>query len=157
MTTAVGGNPLAAVAVSEPAQVTLTAGMAGEARFTVVAADGYHVQANPASGDFFVPVELDLKAAGGVSPGKPVYPPGTPYRLPGTADDLMTYEGTFEIVLPLRAGASARQGNHVLKGSLRYQACDARSCLFPASVPVTLAVRVVAAPRPGRNRPRATR
>ena len=152
MTLAAGGRGHCMVAVHAP-PVTLMAGGVTQARLAVVVADGYHVQANPASGNFFVPVELDLRAAGGVSPGKPVYPPGLPYCLPGESDDLMTYEGTLEIVVPLKAGASARPGNHVLKGALRYQACDARSCLFPASVPVTLAVRVVAAPaRPARRR-----
>lgn len=141
------------VSVREPTPVTLAAGGRGKARVTVVVADGYRVQANPAGGDFFIPVELHLKAKGGVSPGRPVYPPGRPYRLPGAPGGLMTYTGAFEVTVPIEAATSARPGNRLLQGALSYQACDARSCLFPASVPVTLAVRVVAAPaKPARRR-----
>jgi DsbC/DsbD-like thiol-disulfide interchange protein len=144
VTALAGEGALPVVTVHAP-PVTLAAGGKGEARLSVTVADGYRVQANPASGEFFIPVELGLKAAGGVSSGEPVYPPGKPYRLPGTSDDLMTYEGTFEIVVPLRADASARPGSRRLKGALSYQACDSRSCLFPASLPFDLQVMVVAA------------
>ena len=57
--------------------------------------------------------------------------------------ELLTYEDTFEIIIPLKASESAQPGDWVLQGSLRYQACDARSCLFPASVSVSLPVRVI--------------
>lgn len=156
MTALAGESALTVVAVHAP-PVALAAGGKAEARLSVTIADGYRVQANPASGEFFIPVELDLKAAGGVSSGRPIYPPGKPYRLPGISDGLMTYEGTLEIVVPLRAGTSARPGSRRLKGTLSYQACDSRSCLFPASLPVELQVMVVAAPRPGRGRSGAKR
>ena len=138
--------PDAVVAIQAPAPVTLAAGEAAQARISVVVADGYHVQANPASDEFLVPLRIELRAGGGVRPGQPVYPPGRPYRLAGASSDLMTYGGTFEIEVPLRAAESARPGHHVLRGVLRYQACDTRTCLFPASLPVMLPVRVVAAP-----------
>jgi len=136
--------PQAVVTVQASAPVTLMAGGSAEARIAVTVAEGYHVQANPASDKFFVPLRLDLKARGGVRPGRPIYPQGQPYRLQGAASDLMTYEGAFEIVVPLRATESARPGEHVLRGFLHYQACDSSTCLFPTSVPLTLAVRVVA-------------
>lgn len=129
--------------VQPPVLVTLVVGEVAEARITVVVAEGYHIQANPASSEFLVPARLELKARGGVRPGRPVYPPGQSYRLEGTSDDLMTYEGAFEIVVPLEASESARPGNRILQSMLHYQACDARSCLFPTSVPVKLTVRVV--------------
>jgi hypothetical protein len=64
----------------------------------------------------------------------------------------------------VRAPESARPGLHLLRGTITYQACDNRSCLFPASVPVTLPVEVTgvreaalarrggAAPRPRSSR-----
>ena len=121
----------------------MTVGGQAEARITVAVTDGYHVQANPASTEFFVPTKLQLRAKRGVRPKAPVYPPGRPYRLEGMPSELMTYEDTFEITIPLEASDSARLGEHVLKGTLSYQACDDRSCLFPVSVPFSLPVQVV--------------
>ncbi len=125
------------------APVEVRAGGSAEARLAVLVKDGYHVQANPASGNFLVPLRLELKARDGVRLGRPIYPPGQPYRLPGMEGDWTTYQGRVEIVVPLVADASARKGTRSLAGALHYQACDARTCLFPASVPVSLTVKVV--------------
>lgn len=130
------------VTIQTPEAVTLAAGGKAEACIRVSVAAGYHIQANPASSEFLVPARLELKARGGVHPGEPIYPPGQPYRLEGTNSDLMTYQGTFEIVVPLEARELARLGNRTLQGVLRHQACDERSCLFPGSVPVKLTVQV---------------
>ena len=127
-----------------PAQVAVTVGGDVQARITVSVTPGYHIQANPASTEFFVPTKLQLRAKGGVRPKAPVYPPGQPYRLEGMPNDLMTYEDTFEIAIPLMASVSARPGEHLLKGTLSYQACDDRSCLFPVWMPFSLPGRVVA-------------
>lgn len=136
---------LAEAVVNVPAvePVILAAGHEAEARVTVIVADGYHIQANPASSQFFVPTRLQLRAKGGVVPREPVYPLGRPYRLAGMPDELMTYEEAFVVVVPLVAGESAQPGDYLLQGSLRYQACDDRSCLFPATVPVNIPVRVL--------------
>jgi DsbC/DsbD-like thiol-disulfide interchange protein len=142
--TATPASPPPVVAVEEPALVSVAAGGATEARITVMVASGYHVQANPASDQFLVPLQLELKSTGGVRPEQPHYPPGQPYQLEGAANDLLTYGGTVELVVPLRASPSARPGHRVLQGTLRYQACDTRACLFPAAVPVSVPVRVVA-------------
>ncbi len=137
-------KPEDVVSVPVPAQVAVTVGGDTEARITVSVSPGYHIQANPASTEFFVPTKLQLRAKGGVSAKAPVYPPGLPYRLEGMPDEFMTYEDTFEISVPLQASDSARPGEQILKGTLRYQACDDRSCLFPVWVPFSVPVRVVA-------------
>lgn len=135
------------------APVEVRTGGTAEARVTVLVKDGYHVQANPASGDFLVPLRLELRTREGVRPGRPIYPPGQAYRLPGMESDWMTYEGRVEIVVPLVVDASARSGPRSLAGVLHYQACDARTCLFPASVPISLTVKVVGAPAVGLDSP----
>lgn len=132
-----------AVTVATPPPVLLPAGGTAEARILVTVAEAYHVQANPASEEFLVPVQLRLRGKGGVRAKQPTYPPSQMYRLQGTTEDLMTYEGTFPIVVPVEAAASTPPGDYLLRGVLRYQACDARTCLFPTSVPVALTFRVV--------------
>ena len=73
----------------------------------------------------------------------PVYPPGVPYVIEGMPGELNTYEGSFEVVVHLHAGDSAKPGERTLNGVLRYQACDERSCRFPSSVPVSVPVLIV--------------
>jgi len=100
---------------------------------------GFHVQANPASGEFLIPLELmlELEAPDTLLSWRPVYPaPGT-FRLEGTTDDLLTYHGSIGVEVVIQASAEARVGERLFKGTLRYQACDNKRCLFPATVPVS--------------------
>jgi DsbC/DsbD-like thiol-disulfide interchange protein len=131
------------VSVRVPEVVKLIQGELVETRVSVAVVEGYHLQANPASEDYLVPARLELKSSEGVTVRKITYPPGKPYRLSGADKDLKTYDGDFEIGVMLKASNEAPPGKHVLQGRLHYQACDATTCLFPASVPLTLAVNVV--------------
>ena len=64
-------------------------------------------------------------------------------RLPGDSRDLVVYDGTFAISLPVKAAGDAAAGETVtLRGTLRYQACDDRHCLFPVTLPVTIVVTI---------------
>jgi len=115
-----------------------------QAALTVIVAEGYHVQANPASADFLAPTELRVEGNEAVRVGKIIYPAAKPLRWKG-GSDLSVYDGRFVISIALSAPASARKSEHVLRGSLRYQACTATACLAPASVPVALSVHIVTA------------
>jgi len=135
----------AVVTVTPPQSVSLAVGSKTEARLRVTVKKGYHVQANPASEPYLIPLRVEMESHSRVRAQTPVYPPGKPYRLEGTESDLSTYDGTFEIRLPLEAPAGAAAGEVTLGGTLRYQACDDRICLRPASVPVSLSVKLVEA------------
>ena len=139
-----GGDSAPVVSVWVPEAVKLAAGELVEARVSVAVAEGYHLQANPASEDYLFPTRLDLRTPAGVTVSKITYPPGKPYRLNGADKVLKTYEGNFEIGVLLKAPRGGRPGKHVLEGRLHYQACDSRTCLFPTSISLTLTVDVVA-------------
>ena len=128
--------------ISQEAALPIAPGGSAERCLKVVVSPGYHVQANPASDEFLIPLQLEIEPRDGLRTGDPTYPPGQPHRLEGTDADLLIYEGTFEVLMPIMAEVSAVPGEYVLDGSLRYQACDSRSCLPPTSVPVEIAVRV---------------
>jgi hypothetical protein len=108
----------------------------------VIIEKDYQVQANPAGNEFLVPLQLQLEHADGITCGIPVYPPGCPYRLEGTDEDLMTYADSISVKVAIKAIASASNGERLVKGILSYQACDARNCFFPAAVPVEIKVAV---------------
>ena len=132
----------AIVAVGDIPVVTVRPGESSDVAIPIVVAPGYHVQSNPAGNEFLVPLELHLDDAAGVRFGRADYPAASPYRLEGTDEDLMTYHGSVFVKLRVTALASASVGEEKITGSLRYQACDPRRCLFPSSVPVAFRIVV---------------
>jgi uncharacterized protein len=141
------GSSPPTVSVRVPEAVKLVVGKLVETRVSITVAEGYHLQANPASEEYLVPTRLDLKSSGGVTVSKITYPPGKRYRLTGADKDLKIYDGNFEIGVLLKASSGARLGKHILQGRLHYQACDSKTCLFPTSVPLTLTANVVVTPQ----------
>ena len=131
-----------AVVRFEPASVVVAPGRHATAELAFVVADGYHIQANPASADTLIPAVVEVRGGCGVSSGAAKYPPAVPYRLQGADLDLATYSGRFTVRVPLVAssGATAIAGC-VLHGTLHYQACDARTCLAPATLAFDLSLR----------------
>jgi len=135
------------VIVRSPTRLSLAPGTTADVRVTVAVAEGFHVQANPASEPYLIPIRLELGDDPRVHVGLPAYPAGKPYRLKGSSIDFSTYEGTFELCIPLSAPRMAAPGDATLEGVLRYQACNDRICLKPAAIPVRISVRIASVPR----------
>jgi hypothetical protein len=132
------------VVTVEALRVSLAVGERGALEVVASIRKGFRVQANPASRPFLVPAQLELEPTEGLELGPPEYPPGKPYRLRGTTEDLSVYEGEVAIRVPVKARAGLVGGTGdevVLLGRLRYQACNERVCLRPAEAPVEIRVR----------------
>ena len=123
-------------------EVRLDAGGAGEASVRLDIAKGYHTHANPATDKFYIATELRAEPQDGITPGKPVYPPGAARKLGFAEKPLALYEGSIQIKLPLRADKNATGGRHTLRARLRVQPCNDEACLPPrdidAPIPVTI-------------------
>lgn len=142
---AAGGDltaPQAQVVTATVEEAKLEAGGQGEATVRLDIAEGYHVNANPASDKFYVATELRAEPQEGVTPGKPVYPAGLSRKLGFAEKPLSVYEGSVRIRLPLRADAGAEKGRHTLRAKIRVQPCNDEACLQPreidAPIPVTV-------------------
>ncbi len=122
--------------------VTLRPGESTTVVIPVVIAEGFHVQANPASSEFLIPLELELalEEADSVVWWRVVYPRPGAFRLEGTTDDLLTYHDSIGVEVAIRATAEAQTGERFFAGKLRYQACDTKRCLFPTTVAVSFKV-----------------
>jgi hypothetical protein len=106
-----------------------------ELRFRV--APGMHINSHSPHDELLVPTSLDAGGAGAVKVVKAEYPAGIPLRLEiGQGEVLSTYQGEFAV----RLQVVAPKGDGLLDGVLRYQACDARSCYPPKTLPVRVAV-----------------
>ena len=105
-------------------------------------APGYHINDHVPSLDYLIPTEVKLDAAKPVSVSRAVYPKGVPRKFAFLDTPISVYEGKLSIGVLLKVEAGAAPGIYTLTGSLRYQACNERACLPPATVPLTLVVRV---------------
>lgn len=139
-------SPPPIVAVDTIPDVSLNAGDRTNVAVSITVADGYHVQANPASGEFLIPLELQLDPVEGLAFGEAEYPKATSYRLENTADVLETYEGTFAVKVPITA---LKAGALDVSGKVQYQACDSKRCFFPSSVPFAFKIIVGEGPSKG--------
>jgi len=125
---------------AEPVEVI--PGRTVSARVTVTVVKGFKVQANPPS-EGLIATTLSMEPSEGLHLGAPAYPKSKVFALEGVGD-LLVYDGTFTISLPVSAARVATPGTRTLKGTLRYQACDDTTCLLPVNTPVTIEVSVAA-------------
>lgn len=125
------------------AAAVLLNGKAGDAIITATVGIGLHVQANPASQPNLVATQLTLDGNDSFEVGPVVYPPSKPYRLQNSDRDLQTYDGTFEIKVPLKAiPTKAKIGKNEINAKLRYQACNDKICFFPTSAKLVIPITV---------------
>jgi len=103
---------------------------------------GFHIQANPASEPYLIATTLKLESVEGIKTSDPVYPKGISFQLNGSEKAISTYEGTITIKVLLDVDAHAESGERILKGSLRYQGCDARTCFPPVTIPFEEKIKV---------------
>jgi len=135
-------NKASFVTLEPSPEVTLTRGKPAKAavRFRIQA--GYHVNSNQPHSDLLIPTELKLDANPAVSVGKIEYPKGEDFSLSFSKEKLNVYQGDVTIQVPLSAAKGAKPGAYVLKGTLRYQACNDNACFPPKDAPLEITVRV---------------
>ena len=138
--------------VQVPGEIQCAAGKATVVEVQMSVRAGFHVQANPVRNRFLKPIVLDVPTTQTVVTGPPRYPESKIMRLDGSDEDLVIYDGTFSIRLPLAVASDAPVGPVTLRGVLRYQACDDRHCLFPAEVPIELRLTIRADTTPASAR-----
>ncbi|MCZ6678040.1 MAG: DUF255 domain-containing protein [Candidatus Poribacteria bacterium] len=137
------GNQNALAVVKPSAIVASKAKLSPKAPFDVEVhleiAEGWHINANPASLDLLIPTTISVNPNAPVEVLSVTYPKGKSIH-PGFSDKPITvYEGkvTVQIKLKLKPGASLEQA-FPLNLNLSYQACDDRRCLPPSDTTVQL-------------------
>ncbi len=99
--------------------------------------DGWHVNSHTPTYDYLIPTSVEIEAPPGWAPAAIEYPEGELQTF-GFADEaLSVYDGEFVIPARLAPPADA-DGEITLAVTLRYQACDDRSCLPPTSAEAAL-------------------
>lgn len=122
-----------------PQQVQVQAGKPYTVEMHFRIANGLHINSHTPLQKSLIRTDLNASAASGVQITGVQFPAGSSYAFPAApSTKLSVYTG--EIVVAMRI--VAQRGNHLIQGSLRYQACDNNTCFPPRNVPV--AVDVVA-------------
>lgn len=98
---------------------------------------GMHINSHTPSSKFLIATKLTFHGNSGVKVLGMTFPAGEGFTLaadPG--EKLNVYSGEFAV----RARVRTKAGQHILQGSLKYQACDTNSCYPPREAPVAVDV-----------------
>ena len=135
--------PLVTAVQGKPATVPLS--------FRV--ASGYHINSNKPKSEFLIPTVLKTEATTDIVIGKTTYPEGQDMSFAfAPEENLNVYTGDFKIDVLVRPLRSVTAGKYVVRGTLKYQACDNAACYPPKQLPVSFEVKIAkAASAPGRN------
>ncbi|WP_169980933.1 thioredoxin domain-containing protein [Tautonia rosea] len=113
-----------------------------EIRVTLSIDTKYHLNANPAGAPNLVPTLITLPDDSPAELLDVSYPPGAPLTLAGQDAPISVYSGTVTSVVRLSIPESQKADPLGLTLSIRYQACDDRSCLAPASITLPVSLKV---------------
>lgn len=106
-------------------------------------AAGYHINDHKPSLDYLIPTDLKVEPSDQFAVKSVVYPQGTPVRFAFSDVPLSVYQGSLVVGALLQSGKSVSAGTYTLRAKLAYQACNDHACLPPASVPLTVSIKVV--------------
>jgi hypothetical protein len=108
---------------------------------------GYHINSNTPKSEFLIPTALKMDLPTDIILGKIEYPAGQDRAFPFSPDEkLNVYSGDFTIAVAVHPLHSVVPGKYVMRGTLRYQACDNAACYPPKNLPVSFEVKVVKEP-----------
>src|SRR5271166_64315 len=129
--------PVLTVAQGKPVTVPLTFNVAG----------GYHVNSNHPKSDYLIPTALKVEATTDIVIGRTTYPDGQDLSFAFAPDEkLNVYTGDFKVDVLVRPLRSVQPGKYIVRGTLKYQACDNRACYPPKNLPVSFDVKIAKAP-----------
>jgi hypothetical protein len=120
------------------------AGAPAQAAVVAEVASGYHINDHHPTLDYLIPTEVKLDSSPKLSVDKLVYPKGELKSFAFSGTQLSVYQGKVTVGVVLNVAKGTPPGDYKLRGKFEYQACNDHACLPPASVPVSLTVKVVA-------------
>ena len=138
---AVAASPAQIVRASADA-VTLKAGATTEAQVRLQIADGYHVNANPATFSYLKPTELEVEPGGDVTPGRVMYPAPVKRQFKFAPQPLAVYESETALRVSLTAAGGAARGAQTLHARVNVQACDEEKCFPPTTIETDIPVTI---------------
>jgi DsbC/DsbD-like thiol-disulfide interchange protein len=91
--------------------------------------------------DGYIPIQLTLASHQAFTAAKAKYPAGEKYVMPALNETQLVYGKPFRITQQVTLAPSAA-GKIIVKGSVRYQACDDAICYLPKTIPLEWTINV---------------
>ena len=137
------GRKAPSVIALAPPTVTITRGTQGNVDLGFRIPGGYHINSNQPKAEYLIPTSLKLEAPTDIVVGRVTYPEGQEASFPFAPNEkLSVYGGDFTVSVMVRPFASVLPGKYLLRGNLRYQACDNAACYPPKQLPVQFEVKI---------------
>jgi hypothetical protein len=102
---------------------------------------GMHVYAPEVRG--YIPIQFTLTATPAFQAFPAGYPPARMLHLKAIGETVPVYQSSFRVAADITIAPEAQvkpllspEGDLTVEGSLRYQACDAKQCYLPQTVPL---------------------
>jgi len=124
------------------ASLRLVAGTTTTAKLNFSISPEYHIQTNEPDDEALVPTKLFLESLPGIVTGAPSFECD---HLIINPDDNNSewFEDMLNVYFPVSVSDDLRRGEYLIKGSLQYQACVDRHCLFPRNYEFVIKVQVM--------------
>jgi uncharacterized protein YyaL (SSP411 family) len=114
------------------------------ADLTLAIKPGWHIYGNPTGVDIIKPTSVELAPEAPVTELDCEYPRGEPMRQPDGPDPVSVYQAKTTIRVRFRVPDRQETGKLEVPLRVRYQACNDRACLAPATLKVPLSIDVKA-------------
>ena len=143
-----------AVSMAPAPLISIRQGKAGTVPLSFRVSRGYHINSNRPKSEFLIPTTLKIDATTDIVIGKTTYPDGQDMSFAFAPDEkLNVYTGDFEVDVLVRPLHDVQVGKYVVRGILKYQACDNAACYPPKQLPVSFDVKIAKAPPAARKNP----
>jgi hypothetical protein len=142
-----------AVKMAPAPVVTIVQGKPATVPLSFRVSSGYHINSNKPKSEFLIPTVLKVEATTDIVIGRTTYPDGQDMSFAFAPDEkLNVYTGDFQVDVLVRPLRSVEKGKYVVRGTLKYQACDNSACYPPKQLPISFDVKIAkAAPAAHKN------
>jgi hypothetical protein len=148
------GRKIPSVSMAPSPVITVTRGRPNTVNLRFRVGAGFHVNSNKPKSEFLIPTVLKLSAPTDIVIGRVTYPAGTDMSFAFAPEDkLSVYTGEFPVAVDVRPLASVVPARYMIRGELKYQACDKAACYPPKKLPVQFEVKVIKGPPAHRKNP----
>jgi thiol:disulfide interchange protein DsbD len=147
VTSVSGANPVVSIRAVTPAG-SLTPGKPTVLTVELAIANPYHINSDHPLQDYLIPTTLEFEPQPGITFGKTAFPAASIKKLPVSDSPMAVYEGIVKIAAEITPASSLAAKEIVIRGRVRYQACNDRACLPPVrqTFSMTLPVAYAAPP-----------
>lgn len=107
--------------------------------------EGWHVNAHTPLEDFLIPTEVSIAPAPAVRAFQVVYPSAKKIKLSFSDTEMAVYDAQFRIGIVVTWAEGVAPGTYSLSATLRYQACNDKTCMPPKTQSIDIPVRIAEA------------